>query len=320
VLVEPEHNYLESLQKTAQAAGIQITSFFMEDLFIFLKDIGWAPPRDTLDRLARKNMWVKDYLAANGPEKQILCSSISALVIREAGLVKLDLIRKMLRQEGLEILVDTEIPEERRIVAIQNIRGGNWHQGPWPASGGKPVHIIVTCDELAAIRSDQPTQRESTQDIQKVKLLIRKELNKNVERNQRCNCLHSSDNVEQAEEYLRTALGYSEADLREVTRKANELIGSNSNHYFLAELSRHKRRSGLWLTKHPNGLAVCKLYRHGRERFLRREIKARCIGEKLSNVIPIIETGSNYFTMPFVQESRRNTLFFTPRQIREIRS
>jgi hypothetical protein len=319
-LLAPEHDYLETLKKSAQAAKIHITSFFMEDLFIFLKGKGWTPPRDTLDRLARKNMWVRDFLAANCPERVILCPYICTIVIREAGLAKLDRIRAMLWQEGLEILVDTEIPKERRLISAQYIRGGNWHQGPWPVSGGNPAHIIVTCDELAAIHNVEPSKYASTQDIQKVKVLIRKELNKDVRKDRRCNSLHSADNAEQAEEYLRTALGYSEAALREVTRKANELIASTSNLDFLAELSRHKRRSGLWLIRHPDGLAVFKLYRHGRERFLIREIEARSVAQNLSNVIPIIEAGANYFIMPFIEASRKNMLFFTPKQIREIKN
>jgi hypothetical protein len=66
------------------------------------------------------------------------------------------------------------------------------------------------------------------------------------------------------------------------------------------------RRSRVELVEYAGGLAVCKTFRPGRERFLRREVLARTeLRPFMPEVSALLEHGSNWLLMPFHRDTLR---------------
>ena len=64
--------------------------------------------------------------------------------IIEAGL--LGDVERFIQKEGFIIIRTVKIDESVKEVFTQQVRGGNWNQGPWPANAGKPSVLVVAFD------------------------------------------------------------------------------------------------------------------------------------------------------------------------------
>jgi hypothetical protein len=207
-VTDPEHDYERAIGELASELGLEL-ELDMESLDEYLAAQGWRPPADTLARLATKNAWVRErFFPLRTTDRE---RDLAVFILRErlvdAGEIALavDGITSLgFRLAHLEVL-----PEEDRARAAAAIRGGNWGRGPFPTSGGWPAAAVVVVDpapvdvpgHLAATYPQLANLRTLA-----AKNLVRARYNATVPAEQRCNPLHSSDDGQQAREYLAALL------------------------------------------------------------------------------------------------------------------
>ena len=295
----PDHNYKEIIKNLAQKAGIKLPELFsLEALDLFLEENGWKPQNDTLKKLSRRNEWIGKCHFSRERETDLHWSGFTLFIIREKGLPFLSEIKNYLWNEGFDILLEQEIPLEDREVVSKNIRGGNWNRGPWPESGGGPVYIIAVYDlhplEVDELLAEKHIGIENSR-IAGTKIKIRDYINKFQEKNKRCNVLHSADNSLEALEY---AAHIIPGKIRDIEKKILELKELFKTPYpVIKNLSRYARRAKIEIVDFHGVESVCKTFKPGRERFMKREILARELKGNLGCISEIVETGPNYIIL-----------------------
>jgi hypothetical protein len=257
---DPEHDYESAINELAADLDLEL-ELDMESLDEYLAAQGWRPPTDTLARLATKNAWVRTRFFPNQAEAAE--NDLTVFILRERlvddGAVPLavDLITALgFRLAHLEVL-----PRERRALAASAIRGGNWGRGPFPTSGGDPAAVVVVIDPhpvpVPGHLSSAYPQLANLRTLA-AKNLVRSRFNATVHPDERCNPLHSSDDGEQARDYLATLLPDAQTTIdtaiarartthpvpagRATTRQVRRLTGSGRAHVLKRRLSSEARR------------------------------------------------------------------------------
>ncbi|MHA1829479.1 MAG: hypothetical protein ACTSX6_12640 [Candidatus Heimdallarchaeaceae archaeon] len=208
----PEHDYYYTLKKLAQEIGIMLPKT-MEELDEYLNSQGWRPPRDTLAKLAVRNIWIRNrFFRKTLHSIHEHHKGLVVFIVRERVL-ELDLsetIYSLLKRNGFEVLfwkLLNSIEVER---ASKNIRGGNWGKGPFPQSGGRPAIFIVARDPFPLMPGTEILGRHpglTNKRILKVKEQIREAVNRKLREDEKCNVIHSCDNEDGAIEYIKTVFG-----------------------------------------------------------------------------------------------------------------
>ncbi len=296
---KPDHDYSEILKGLAKKTKIKLPAkLTIEALDDFLFKRGWRPQNDTLKKLSRRNLWLEKCFFSSESDLEQHWSGFTLFIIREKGLPFLSEIKKLLWDEGFDIISENEIPLYKRESAANNIRGGNWNRGPWPASGGGPAYIIAVYDlhpmEVDILLAEKHLGIENAR-ISKTKVKIRDHVNGLFKRGEWCNVLHSADNPVEALEY---ALHLIPDKIKEIDKRIQQLNKSFKTPYpVIKNLSRHTRRAKIEIVNYKGGEAICKTFKPGRERFLQREILARDLQGDLNCISEILETGKNYIIL-----------------------
>lgn len=204
VEVEKTSRFRDELLKRARAAGVDIQPT-MESLAGFLHGIDWVPPRDMLSRYSVTNAWVKAYYFDGS--RKALPAGLAVCLIRELAEAHDDVgeIVEALREEGFEILEQRRLDPAERAMRSKSIRGGNWGKGGDPVSAGLPAYALVVHD-ANPIKPDKKTiERYPLLDNQRIlaKHRIRDRINRNFPASERTNIIHTSDNTEEALEYIK---------------------------------------------------------------------------------------------------------------------
>jgi len=304
-LAKPDHDYPKVISACAAKIQLAIPEMTLEGLDRFLSLHNWNPSRDALEKLSSRNEWIQDHFFTNIAELEPFWGGFSVFIVREQGLEQLNLVRTMLFDAGFDILFEHGIDKEQRLRAAKNLRGGNWNRGPWPVSGGLPAWMFVVNDCFPVTPGKELVEKHpglANSRLLDTKVRIRDAVNNLKTHDQRSNVIHSADNPHQGLEYLKITFPDSK-ELDEIEKRLKEswnvLCGRVQ---VIQALPGHGRRARVELIRHAGMQAVCKTYRPGRERYLKRELLARQLGRELPEMSPILEHGDNFMVMPYYQD------------------
>jgi hypothetical protein len=310
-----DHDYVGTLEKLGRESTLSLENLdiTLEGLDRVLRDAGWKPAHDTLEKLSIKNQWLGDVLYSEGIDVPVYLRGVSVFLVREEGMNHLGDIKRILFDQGFDHVLEGKIPLDRVSQAVSGIRGGNWGKGPWPKSGGLPAYFYIVYD-AKPLQPDDETAREhpglDNQRISMAKKRIRDNYNRRVEPQARCNIVHSADNACQAISYINIVNPESVSLVEHEARR--KFSGFLTPFEVVADFSKHARRAKVELISFHGDKAICKTFKEGRERYLNREIMARKVGKELSEVSAILESGKNYIVIEYVEGGVGNSSRFRP--------
>lgn len=314
-----DHDYAATLGKLFERVHGTKRSITLENLFEYLREGTYFPSADMMEIVVRHNTWVRGKWLAMVADVDFPWSQISVFIIREAGQSWVRRSKSILNERGFNILWEGSIDESNSIAGF--IRGGNWGQGPYPRSGGRPVYFFVALDVAPNHSTESlsvafPTLSNSREYY--CKLEIRESFNQAQQKKKRCNIVHSSDNGLVAKEY---------ADL--LMADAHVAVIENLSRLFMDRFMEDMnseeallsigRRSIVTLAERNGTKFVRKTFRPGKERFLRNEIWARSTLCGLPGVLPIEQVGSNWLLFPYADGQGLPNQSLTPPDIKKIR-
>jgi hypothetical protein len=228
---------------------------------------------------------------------------VAVFVLRErAGHLHDQLCTELLR-EGWLPLDTVHLDGDITPRVADEVRGGNWGQGPWAVGGGGPVAYVVAYDLSKSVGEAAvpwPVDR-----VQHTKLAIRDRLlDAQPPGAPRYNPLHSSDDPRQALDYLRV-LGDPNIVAR-IQRRIGEMHAAMVFPYPVVKvLPSLQRRAVTAVVQHPEfGECVCKLFYPTTLRFLEREVRARTEFADLPETPDLLEAGDNYLLTPRYSDTR----------------
>lgn len=287
-----DHNYESVLTKLGSRLG-QPLHPTLDSLDCYMAARGLRPPLDTLERLEPRNPWIHRRFCADQPRVDDLWEGLAVFVLRDRAQAQVDVAVRELDREGFEVLDVVELDTAQQERVSQRLRGGNWAQGPWPVSGGKPAVYVIAYD-IGAHLSRIEGNRAPNMRVQLAKEQVRAHLLDRVPAQLRYNPLHSSDNPRQALDYLE-ALGGPDVEVR-LRPLVQRLVESCTFPFpVVRSLPGHGRRAQVAVVDHPiHGHSVCKLFRPGATRFFERELRARKDLCDLAEVPDLLESGERW--------------------------
>ena len=301
----PKHDYVKIFHDLSVKAGF-IGPITMEALDSYLRKQGWQPPKDALRKLSNKNDWVKKRFFGKSATKRDF--SLCVFVIRDRAVEDgyIETIKHGITSGGFTILSQRMLSPEDSAIKAASIRGGDWGSNAYPISGGGPRMILATIDLLPRQLTERLKQTSPWLDNSRITYLknrLREIVNGGIDESKRYSMLHSSDNTEEALEYLEEFFGEEKNTIvKKAQLMANEF---KTKETVLADLTDDGKRAKVELIRHGNGKAVKKTFKPGCEEYGRKEIE---LLKKFSGlrpeVSPILESGENYFVMPFYKNWR----------------
>ncbi len=309
----PDHDYEEVLTNIAQKANLCLPEMTLENLESFLSEQGWVPEADTLKKLSKRNNWIKKHYFDSEQELDPHLKGFGVFIIREKGLQHLEQIKKIVWEQGFTLVFEKPINASKMSDAAESIRGGNWNKGPWPKSGGLPAYVLAVND--CSIIDPAPHIKQNHPGITNARVYLTKNkirhiVNKQHRKANQFNVVHSADNA--VESFLYAELLFPEEIGRIKTLIQKEFDGFKTPYPVVKSLSNHARRAKIELVRYNNSYAICKTFKPGRERFLRREILARELSGSLSHIMDIIEEGPNYIITKYYENKLPEKCFVGP--------
>jgi len=294
---DPEHEYQTIL------GGMGFDTSSLEALEEEVAVAGWKPPMDTLRRFSKSNGWLgRRYNFGSISEDGLV-----TFVIREKAKEHkhVDDIIQMIFDEGFSILYSGEIDKKNLEKAKAYIRGGNWAAGPWPVSGGDPYVVVVAHDvhpkELGSRERLQHPHVENARIID-CKYRVRKLLNKQLSESEACNVLHSSDNTEEALEYIDILVPDKKEECLLTAAREREAFVTKEE--VLEDHTHNGRRAKVEKILHKGVPHIKKTFRPGREAFCRREVfVSTVLAKECNNIPPCIASGDLFVTYPFYENT-----------------
>jgi len=308
-----DHKYDVVLKSIAEQCDLVLPNLSLEEIDEYLNEWGWRPQIDTLKKLSIKNHWIFDHYFSNGSDLPRSWKGLSVFIVREKAMSGVDQIRNLLLTEGFDIFKETEITGNTKTLATQNIRGGNWNKGPWGVSGGCPSFAFIVYDCFPIEPSSEAKKKHpglENQRIRNAKIKIRNLLNSDRDINCQINGIHSADNPDEALEYIDIIFS---VDKKDIQSKIDLIQNKIKNKYTVIEdKSRHARRAKVEEVIFKKDRNICKTFRPGRERFLKREIKARHLGKEKNDISEILEYGDNYIILKKYDNQLANVCRYRP--------
>jgi hypothetical protein len=284
-----DHDYLAVLAEQAERAGLPAPQSLTE-IDQLLDEHGVRPPRDMLQRLAEVNPWAGELAAASRGHAP---AGLAVFFIREQAVAAgaADSIVARIQAEGFTVLRRKRLDAAAVRRVVREVRGGNWERGPYPISGGPPGEIVVAVDVMPAAVDARTAAAWPALDNARllIKHTLRDEFNAGRSRDQQCNVLHSSDNADEALDYLLAALPREHDSL--VTQAQRLVADYAPSGASVRDLSKNSRRARVELIEDGAGYSVRKHFRPGCERFLERE---RYVGGQLApacdHLVPVVSS------------------------------
>lgn len=303
---DPDHDYRAVLADLARAQGVPLVDS-LEGVDDFLAARGWRPPADTLRRLAPANEWIKGRLGELQDGESELPEP-TVFLIRERTLAILELgdVTGALTDLGFEVLHVAELDDDARRRCEDQARGGNWGQGPFPASGGGPRVLIFAVHY--GPRQPPPPVREryprlTNGDVLLAKNRIRYLVAARLSPAQRFNPVHSSDDEGEAWEYLQLACPDNAVRLRAAVERLRESFSTSMP---VLEVLSLGRRAKVELVQGREGPEVRKTFAAGSLPHLHRELAAvRELAPALTCVPELLDSGHNWFSTPYYEDRLR---------------
>ena len=298
-----DHDYLKHLQKAAADAGIDVELEYFEDVYSVLYKSDWLPNLDMMRFFARNDEWIKDMLPEptdSDPE-----GMLTAFVVREWAVKnnKMPYILKLLRRGLFDIIEIIELEEEQKKRAKVNIRGGNWGRGPYWISGGDPAVMIIAYDYHP--RTPKPKEAALYPYVKNrnvfIKHHIRDYLNAGLLYFKQTNCLHSSDDEEEAWSYINHVIPEKSEEISNAVQKRADLY--KSKYPVLHLYDSYRTRAKIEKIDYHGKPAVLKTFKLGCERFAEREaFVCEKFSKDLETIPPLLEKTENTIIIPWYED------------------
>jgi hypothetical protein len=290
-----DHDYVAVLKQLRRQVR-ERADVTLQGLDRYLSNKGLRPPGDLLERYQTRNPWLQRKLASERPDIGPAAGLVT-FVVRDRAIGNLADAVSAIEKHGFELLHVFHLTDEERARVSERVRGGNWSCGPFPQSGGGPAAIIVAYDF-----SYQPDAASDGQLVNanaaSTKATIRELIHSRLDRSERFNPLHSTDNGWQSLECLKAV--DRDGLIADVRRQVCEIDGDLKLPWPVTrELSLSGRRARVLLVEHPvHGQVVAKIFRRGARRFFERELQARQELAGLPCVPKLLDHGDNWILTP----------------------
>jgi nucleoside diphosphate kinase len=212
----PENDYGAIIQDKATMLGISVGKT-MEDMDEYMAEVGWRPKRDTLAKIAEKNVWVRDRFFS---EKEQGSTGLAVFVIKERAIAEglLNDITKHMEDNGLRIVKKELLSEEAKKRATADIRGGNWVDSNGSTLGLLPAALVVAIDPHCVHLPPAYAGEYERIRVKKRKEKLRQAFDIAGE----ASLIHSADNTVEAWEYIEVCFPEQVEDIRkEVEEQAD---------------------------------------------------------------------------------------------------
>ncbi|WP_127112615.1 hypothetical protein [Shimia sediminis] len=201
----------------------------------YLASIGWQPPVDMLERLGLTDPWIAEELLPSLTQYRDVPPGLAVFFCRKHAIELgfFETIRNSIEAKGYKILFSTPLEGEIARKLRDSTRGGNWGAGPFPVSGGPPVHLIFAVDVFPvkparSLLGQHPFLDNETS--LSTKNFARDNVLSTLPSSQHFNPLHSSDNSAEALHLAEMVLPKNEFkslsdEFFSSSGRASELIG-----------------------------------------------------------------------------------------------
>lgn len=313
-----DHDYPAVLQQLAAETGNSFEEISLAYFHDFLEEQGWAPSTDTIRKLIGvSGNWLESIIKSSEHnfDKD---GELMVFVVREWAEERqlTEYIIDWFERNGLCLIRAVKLDDEQKRNAAQNLRGGNWGQGPWPVSGGKPSTLLVMYDYHPK-RLDSKMKKKYPHVSNEHYLLkeqLRSEINGVLLKEQRANPLHSADDEIEALDYIAAVAPDLVDEVKNVINSWDRAYRTQEK--VIADVSEKKRRAKVEIIEYLGNKAVKKTYKAGKERFLEREKFVYGELSKECDFIPkLLDSGENYIIVPYLKTNRLTESWHIKKQI-----
>lgn len=293
-------------------------------LFGALRSEGWLPSISTIRSVALRNNVLRECLNAKS-DSEDACSKIGetdlmAFIVRDraSSISSIPEIEEHLEKGELQIVYSNKIDNSLLPIARSEIRSGNWSRGQYYKSGGFPWWIICCLDY-----SPEPISEDTLGEFPfiknrrvRIKESLRKSINSNRLFAEHSNSIHSSDDEEEALEYIDICLTENEKscllrDLRDYRRLYQEHPKSLFDFNGCG-------RSKICVLAHRDGLRVRKIFRADKLEYFKNELNLYTKYSHMSFVPKILGHGENYIDIEFLEICDKGHLGISREDLRKI--
>lgn len=203
----PESNYTEKLNQMAEKLGVNI-NITMEDIDEYLHQNGWRPKIDTLAKIALENKWVQERFFRE--KKNDIGLGVFVLKERafESNLAD-SIIDNISKRKGFIVIRKKIFSEENKKLVADHLRGGVWADEFGSTDGLFPAMALVILD-LHRARASVANAIPRRMGIRKLKEDLRAQFDSD-----NASIVHSTDNTEEAWEYIQTCFPEDAEKIRE---------------------------------------------------------------------------------------------------------
>lgn len=316
--IPQDHDYPGILKRLANETGHKLDEVSLEYFHHFLEEKGWAPSTDTIRKLIGvSGNWLESIIKSSEHnfEKD---GELMVFVVREWAEERqlTDKIIDWFERNGLCLIRAITLDDEQKRNAAQNLRGGNWGQGPWPVSGGKPATLLVMYDyhpKPLPAKMKKKYPHVSNQHYL-LKEQLRSEINFALVNEQRANPLHSADDEIEALDYIAAVAPDLLLEVKDIVMAWDKVYQTKEK--VIADVSEKKRRAKVEVIEYQGRKAVKKTYKAGKERFLEREKFVYGELSKECEFIPkLISSGENYIIVPYLKTNPLSESWHIKKQI-----
>ncbi len=219
----------------------------------------------------------------------------------------MDSIETWLVAEGFDLLWAQPVGPDRGAEAAFSIAGKD---GPVARllAGGSPALMWVVWDPCPVVPGGRLRRKRPGLNNERI-YRAEERLNDRIERQGLSRAVGShvvaTDNAQQALDYITRVIPEQRVAIETEARKRATEFRTPYPVIRLLSMGR-TRRAKVELVDFHGTPAVCKTFRRGRERFLQREIAARAIGRDLPYMTRMLEAGSNYIVIEWVEDHKQN--------------
>ncbi|ANU10182.1 hypothetical protein BBH88_07645 [Planococcus antarcticus DSM 14505] len=316
--IPQDHDYPGVLQQLAQETGSELDEISLECFHHFLEQEGWAPSTDTIRKLIGvSGNWLESTITSSEHNFK-KDGELMVFVIREWATERqlTDKIVDWFERNGLCLVRAVELDEEQKRNAAQSMRGGNWGQGPWPVSGGKPSTLLIMYDYHPKSLNTKMKKKypHVSNEHYLLKEQLRSEINFSLSKEERANPLHSADDEIEALDYISAVAPDLLQEIKALVTKWDEAYRTSEK--VIADVSEKKRRAKVEIVEYQGKRAVKKTYKAGKERFLEREKFVYGELSKECEFIPkLIRSGENYIIVPYLKTNKMTESWHIKKQI-----
>ena len=216
----------------------------MEEMDLYMNEIGWKPAIDTLAKIGQWNEWVRDYHLA----KKIIFVPLYVLILKEGvkNSFKEDTIKEKCSNEGLKLIEEVELYGATKQKAITELRGGIWNDSlsnPEDVVNFYPYKILVVWDTLSREIGGIAEVKE------KLRMLVDE---------QKTSLIHSTDNYQESLDYIKVCI----PDKFDFYKDENLVLNKFEQFLVNKKSIKHQIQSLLAIIKKESMAIVLKLISH----------------------------------------------------------